>query len=218
MSNVSFDDFVSEVRPEVLKCPDPLIIREIRKGCRDLAQDAYVWEYTHDPIYVRANVAEYDLDPPSCADIIQVIWAQHDTNILVPTSVAELDEWNGNSDWRTQTDTQAQWYYQPTHKTIRLVYTPSVSLAQGLNLIVLLKPTRDADEVDEIFYDEYLEAIGSYAKWKLMIMPGKPWTNPDLAEYHRQQWYTGKNRARLRQNRSFVPIPVWTQTPDFINP
>jgi hypothetical protein len=73
--------------------------------------------------------------------------------------------------------------------------TGTGSLSPWLQCNVTLKPTFAADDLPDWFMERYAEPIVDGALWLLMATPGKPWTNPELAEFHRRRFKGGIGRA-----------------------
>jgi hypothetical protein len=88
-----------------------------------------------------------------------------------------------------------------------------VTLASPAEGLVTLKVTcayvPSGNTVNDAIGRQYRDGIVSAALSKLFILPKKPWTDPNLSEYHRNKWqslaatakrhaYVGKNAAPLR--------------------
>ena len=76
--------------------------------------------------------------------------------------------------------------------------------AGSITLRVALKPARAADSFPDHIGEQYGEAIVSGALAKLMMMTGKPWANPQLAEYHGRIVSDAISRARAREFRGYT--------------
>ena len=61
-------------------------------------------------------------------------------------------------------------------------------------------PSEDITEIDDAFYARWGRAIESGAKAELMMMVGKPWTNPQMAGVHAQIFDAAINNAVRKRN------------------
>lgn len=61
-------------------------------------------------------------------------------------------------------------------------------------------PGDDITTVSDLFYARWGKAIESGAKAELMMMVGKPWTNPQMAGVHAMIFDTAINRAIRKRN------------------
>ncbi|WP_145517453.1 hypothetical protein [Yersinia mollaretii] len=59
----------------------------------------------------------------------------------------------------------------------------------------VIEPRRGATEVPEVLLADYAEVIAMGALEDLLIMPGKPWTDPPRSHYFGQRFVEGYRRA-----------------------
>lgn len=190
------DDFLPEVSPEVPGCPLPSITIAIRNSLIEFCKDSLYWAVDLDPINIEAGVHTYDLDSPETdSNIAGVLVASHDGVPLDQVSEDLLDlNWPqylnlyknvlryGISDpWRTVTSTKPCLYLLPNPRQIRLVGIPETSLANGLTIKAGIKPDPTAEEVGDIIYEDYHEAIAHGALYRLLMQNGKKWTDKKSA-------------------------------------
>jgi hypothetical protein len=67
-------------------------------------------------------------------------------------------------------------------------------------MIYALKPSRDAEEMDQYVFDEYETPIMHHALQTLLVMPGTAWSDRELATYHAKQFMFTLNEARAQAN------------------
>jgi hypothetical protein len=68
-------------------------------------------------------------------------------------------------------------------------------------LRVALKPTRKATTFDDILFEDYAEGIAHGAKYRLLGMANKPWTNGPAAASALSLFNAAVNVARNRAAR-----------------
>jgi len=162
------------VLSDVPGVPDPLAERWLRRAVYEFLQRSQVWRQPHQPINLRKDLVEYQLDTP--------VQTQIDTVINVKISgfqkFAEID------------------YYLPDRDLINLRAIPTTDVKNGmtLDLVLVTDPSCDS-ELDCRVYDDWAEYMAHGAKWKLMTIRGKDWSSEDGAKYHEREFKRGVNRA-----------------------
>ena len=68
----------------------------------------------------------------------------------------------------------------------------------------MLSPTRAATGAPDFLFNDWLEPIACGAKSRLMMMNGRDWFSPKLAQYHSKQFIKGWTEARIRDSKSNV--------------
>jgi hypothetical protein len=63
-----------------------------------------------------------------------------------------------------------------------------------------LKPRRTATFMDDVAFYELEDCILHRAIHTLTMMPGKPWSSPELSAYHRREARFLMNERRARAN------------------
>jgi hypothetical protein len=89
--------------------------------------------------------------------------------------------------------------------TIRLYPTPDAAYTFMVNCC--MNPARDSSTgVESFIYESYSEYIASGAIYRLAAKPiKKPWSNPDLAAYHKQNFENGINLALYKDTQGYAP-------------
>jgi hypothetical protein len=59
-----------------------------------------------------------------------------------------------------------------------------------ITLIVILKPMINATNAPSGIINRWADTIASGVRYRLMAMPEKPWTNPQLASFHHRKFET----------------------------
>ena len=213
------DDFIPEVAMNALGCPDPMMEKAVINSLREFCKESLYWAADADPIDVEAGVHTYELESPESDSLVSgILMIAYDGKPLVPTSEDLLDlQWpsfqqkynrNFNSSastpWRHVVSSIPAAYYQPTSRTVRLVGIPETSLAGGLTMKVGLIPTIDADEVGDIIYEDYSEAISYGALYRLLIQPKKEWTNREGAAAYKLLFDQAMSEAKTKRLSGFT--------------
>lgn len=69
-----------------------------------------------------------------------------------------------------------------------------------MRMFYALKPSRNADSMDEVLFNELEEAILHSALQHLLVLPGVTWSDRELAAYHAKQFLREMVERRARAN------------------
>lgn len=208
--SINWTNYLPEVLPEVEGCPKIQAINAIRNAAIEFCEKSRVWEYNFtSKVALVAAQASYVLVPPTGSEIVAVTYlgflpvgATKSRRVDGPIGEPEMDE--KRPAWREENSTgttNTVDLFTQLKNTIRLVPIPVVNQSDALVVSAALKPTRASTYGDDRLYDEWLEFIAHGAKQRLMMVPKKPWSNPELAEWHRTMFRRGINRALARRQK-----------------
>lgn len=199
-----WDDFLPLVLPDVPGCPEALALAAVKRGAIELCRSAYVWVRDLGPLDVIAGQAEYACPPPAgAAPVITLGLAVRGLPLRAAT-VEELDL--NHPGWPGLSAARPLRFLVPTLGKVRLVPEPSENIESALVVRMVLAPAHDAAAAEDLLLDQWAVAVAHAAKAELMLVPGKPWTQPQLAEHHQRQFAAHVARARGRASAG------WTAT------
>jgi len=194
--SIAFEAFLPLVLPDVPGCPQALAMAALRRGAGQLCRSAYVWTETVGPLDVVAGQAEYVCPPPADAAVVITLGANLAGLPLRAVSAEELDA--RHPGWTGLTAARPMRFLVPMPGTVRLVPEPSQDMPAALAVRLVLAPTHDGPSVPDHIHRDHAAAVAHAAKAELMLVPGKPWTQPQLAEHHARQFAAHVSRARGR--------------------
>lgn len=225
----AFSELVSEVLQDCQQAPEPLIQRAARNAVIEFCEQTLCIRRTLDPITIEADVPTYVLTPEANTLIIEVMSAQiNDYDPLVPSSQDQLDLWwqtpsqslinftswidddedlTGGNSWRQFTQSIPECYYIDKNNAdyrMRLVGIPTDTIADALNVVVALKPSRSATQIDDWFIEDHYLRLLDGARAKMLMMPGRPWTNPNLAAVYAEQFGSAIIEQKGKSLRDYV--------------
>jgi len=218
----TIDAFLPDILMDVPGCPESVAVNALRHAIEDFCKNSLYWTVDHTPIDIVAGTHTYPLVPPVTDTIINdITYIAHDTQPLDPASTDQLDLYwpkyrqkypylnSVSSDpWRSVTADIASLYHRPTPRTVRIVGIPTTSLTGGLTLRVALRPAptmiETADLLDDTLYEDFREEIAFGAKYRLLIIPNKPWTDVKTAVIHRELFEAGISKARELKSRDYA--------------
>jgi len=196
--------------PKVLRdCPNvprDVALHDIRQAAIKFCSKTRMWREDLVPqqTVADATVTEYEiftLAPGSRP--VAILSIQADGIPLEPKTEDELDR--GESNWRAIEGMPSK-FTAPSASWIRPIPIAS-SKVVTITGKVAVAPQQDGlyllDDIAEI----YGEAIASIAKGTLMMIPGKPWTNSELAVFHIGLGESAMSEATAHASRNFSAAP-----------
>lgn len=135
-------------------------------------------------IDIQCGMGEYPIDVPSCEQIIGINKARLGSFESCDCGFA----WSwGNVDFKFDDD------------VVYVCPIPTQDIDQGLELELVLAPSKDACEVDSRLYDKWHDAIIHGTLAEIHMMPGRPWSSVSRADYRRRLFNEEVSRAINRK-------------------
>ena len=189
--------YVSEIRQyveaELPRCPTALIDQHTVNLVRHWCDETLAWWCDMDPLNVTTGVSDYDLDPPSYAEVI------------VPIRVQIYETENTPTYWEDNFEEVKFDYSRDEKCVLHLQHEPTEDLTGALRIRIALRPKRglDADDaliqyrVFEDWYDYWAAGIMA----RLMQQRNKAWTNLEQASIYQRKYQDGVALARIDETR-----------------
>lgn len=191
------------VTPEVIGCPNVVAKNYILQAATELCQRGHVWQYDHPAISVTGGATTalmVQMYPPTGATVAKILDAIYGDIPLEEAGLEKLKKKFVN--WRTETGEPSYHYLRPGD-VVALVPGPLNSDTLGLTLA--MQPDGSTTTLPDALVAGYTLTIAAGAKYYLMMMPGQKWTNPELANFYKEQFYDGIGVANFE---SGGPIEV----------
>lgn len=210
--SIAYEQFLDRLIPHVPGCTDPVAVQALRDATIEFCVRSDWLTFEHDPITLLAGTSTYELEPPEDHIVSHVIQARLDGAALTPITLDDLGR--RYDDWR---DVEGP----PTHYThltpgeIVLFPRPTERMTSALKLVVSLRPSQDSDEVEDSIYEWWCETIIDGALWRLMELPGQPFSNPQMAEVKARRFRSGIGLAHARRHQSHTREPQRIQMRSF---
>jgi len=198
-TNVS--EFKNLVAVDVMPCPDPIMNREVVSAILEFCQKTSVLlidfeidisdetpATPQDSVDVDVSTYTSGVRPCSIHEIMvdSVRYTPRARNIL--TDVTYFTSQNSLDTWK--------FFHIVDEDTVRVFDMSSDDGVIWFNMAV--KPLRTATSVDDVLFEDHSEAIVAGAKWKLLSMPGKEWTDLENALIYRQKFKKYMSAAKAR--------------------
>lgn len=182
--------------PETPGVPDALATQAIMRAANDFCVETGVWSEIQDPVALEDDVNEYDVDVPAGAQIVTIksIWMIN--RELVPVTMERLQELIPN--WQEAKGSDPAYYNCPQDwSTVRIYPIPYGANGKTITIRALYAPSQFGANLPQFLVDRFLDEILAGAKARLMQMPGKAWTNADLAQYNQAFFTEGVTKAKV---------------------
>lgn len=200
-------EFRNRVIAEVTGCPtariDLAVVDAIRQMCED------TWCYTKsfevEAIdYTTINAADNDSITITLstyftsADPIGVIKFQIDGGDWY---TRELTLLNDNSNLSSIEIGEVKFFNFPSLTTIKVFPFTGQTADFDIFMKLAVKPNRSVTSVEDMFYnnDDWFDGVVYLATHKLMMIPERPWSNPALATWNRNQYSDAVGRVRITE-------------------
>jgi hypothetical protein len=194
VANIQYSDLIDEVLPQLAADPsDPVTEQAIKRAVIEFCRESWIWQFFPEAQNVRSGVAEYDIEPPSGADVVTVVDVECNRVPLTPKSVAWLNK--ETPGWRT-TGAAIKHYTQIDTDQLILAPLPAENITSGLAMTVALQPSQSATSFPKWIANQFIYQIADGAIAKLMLMPNKPWTDLVNGQDHRTRFEQAFNDAR----------------------
>lgn len=198
--------FFADILPYAPACPDMTIEAAIIAAAIQFCEESKAYQYDMDPISTVAGVGEYDLEPPSGAVVDRIHSVKYNGIGLDPVSMKGMTD---RVPKRTTWTSTPKYFLKNSSTTLLLGPIPAASLTNGLEIRLILKPTRTSSSIPDELYDDYYEAILRLALYRILSIPRKDWSDPATARdqfaLYQGELLRAKQRARQAEGGS-VPI------------
>lgn len=184
---MKWTDLFSRVMPHVPGCPEPMAEDAIRDAAIKFCRDSHLWREQIMDLYLVQGVRRYDLDLPEQTEVTALIAA-----------------------WQRKPGSNHKTAVYPDINVFRMVRFPeALDPDKGpVEMHVVLQPTRDADGMLDAIGLDYDQALIHCALERLVVIPGKDWTNPNMANYHRQKYLESLTEARMAKANGNTETPL----------
>lgn len=196
-------DFLDAVMIDSPGCLIDVALTEIKNAIIDFCERSLSVQVTTDPMSVTAGQAEYDVDVDTGYTPVKIMSLWYGTNKLDPIAPDMINDVSSFNLAIDSTGTPNR-YTQRSAAEVTLIPTPDTTVANSVTMRVAVKPLRSSTSIEDVIYEDYFDAIVAGAKYRLMLSPGKSYTNPGAAAYNKNIFETGVNQARQRTVRGYT--------------
>lgn len=212
MATLSYDSLIPFITLDVAGAPDPVIVAMTNMAARELCLRSGCWN-EHEDIPLVADRGEYEPSMPSDAQVRFVKSIMLNNREIDPASEDRILYYMRSAFSATGSPL---FFYMLNDMSFRVLPKPTVNDdGQIMNVRTVFVPKLGSTVFDSNLIERYAETLIAGAKWKLMEMPGKPWSNPGLAAYNKGVFEEGVTKARIDTELSNVPSSMRVRQRNF---
>lgn len=197
MADAEYDTILPEVAPYAPNCPEPVMVNAIRNAVIDFCSVTGWLTQDLSPIVLAANTNPYEIEADDDYEIVRVmdpLWLDG-APIRAKT---ELDLRRLlSSSWMEMTALKPAYFTQLAINEIRVVPTPTASVAEPLTGRIVVKPKRASTGVDERLLEHHAECIAHGALERILQIPDEAYTNSEKATFHAKMYRSMRTKARI---------------------
>lgn len=185
---IDLDEFLPQVLPVARGCAVPTAINALRQAAMRFCEATRSWRCED----------EFDVTPDTCAfvcapdgaELFEIETVTFNGYPLDPISIAELDR--ERPLWRTDPPDNGspRYYTQIDFDTIQIVPRSTGKV----KIIGFFKPSEEAEQVPDYLATKFRRAIVSGALADILLIPGQPFFQPDLASVHAARFQSALDR------------------------
>lgn len=214
------DEFLPYVMPELPGCPIPMVMAKAFEVLTDFCTRTGAWQVSLDPIDQPAGSADADLGAPTGSRIsmVETITCLGSPRPLVPSTRGEMHR--ALPGWEAMVGSTPTHFIRLDSGSVRLYPIPSVDCQLQADVRLIPKPglTVLPDKV----MNDYLLPIAAGVKAKLMAMPKKSWSAPEMVAFYGAEYETAISNAIVKRAEGgavrdmYVPpqtfggVPTWS--------
>lgn len=195
--------FKAYITPDVLPCPDIIVERELIRAIQEFCIKSQI---------LRKNL-QFDLEDHDAIDST----LQNSIDIDISTDLANyrivsLIRYNLDGidyipkqkefvntasyfDTMEQYSSGVKYFYVVDDTTLRIY--DMVSADADLWIECAVKPLDTVSSVDDVLFDDWLDAITAKAKSRILMMPSKVWSDPKAAAAYHSEYKRELSKARM---------------------
>ncbi|WP_300456630.1 hypothetical protein [Desulfobacula sp.] len=180
------DRFIDHVIPQTPGCPKSLMKIELLRGAIEFCRDSHIWQI------------------------------DAETEVLADASTITLTIADESTVTGCRLSISSKAFNQYTRSGVTVTLDNAVTSDTTFEVTTFLKPDRAATGLPDILYDDWFEAIESYAKYSLMMMPEKTWSNPQLARINYSKYLEDLGSAKIKAMQTNDQTRLMVQQRSFV--
>lgn len=191
---VKWSSFFPYVQPQLPGCPDIVIEAQLQESAAEFCMLSEVWRYDIDRDFTSKNTPDYKIAVPTNSVLENILFLYLDGMLMRQVSDKH---YTPPKDEKGETIKGRPSYFSVVgDTTIRLYPTPDGKYS--FSGTAVLKPKLTATGVEDYIFETHGRAIAAGAIARLAEIPGKEWTNGELASYYRAEFNNRASKAKGR--------------------
>ena len=199
---MQIDDLVRFVRIETPGIIDEIVVQAIAGAASEFCERTRVWDEWQDPVTLMDGEAVVDLEAPTDARALTAYNAMLGGTELAPVTMGDLVQFM--PDWKTATG-QPRYYSSASDWSAITLFPSPLSVTDQLMLRVQYAPKATSKTLPNFLAERFHDALIAGAKARVFAQMNVPWSNPAMADQHRQIFERAIENARIEQLHDRVP-------------
>jgi hypothetical protein len=202
MADVSYEELFWQVRAELPGVPLPLLLLNYAESVREFTARSLAWQYNVDSLLdLAADTAWPTVTPgthiPTDTYTVQPVKVKWSDGSVIPFRTRDqLDEIN--STWEADTSAEPDYWTITSPGVFRVVPLLLATQTAVIRLRLAIAPIAGAVAIPEELVNEFQGAWKNGTLARLLKIPGKDWTNLQLAASYKMLFDTDITEAKSR--------------------
>jgi len=176
-----WSDWFPDLAPHVPGCPMPLMEHELRRAAQSFFTRTRAWRVDFGPVAVPALTSSVNVTPFDANQRLVDVEALWFDGVLIAPVTPETLDGTAPGDWRQHSGV-VRHYWETMPGNVGLYPRPVAAATTGVTARLAVEPSDIASGLPADIATRFFDAISLGARARLMLYPGKPWTNVNLAE------------------------------------
>jgi len=190
---VTWASFYPYVQPHVPGCPEIVVETHLQEAAAEFCAVSQIWRYDIDKDYTSKNTSDYEVEVLTNTVLEDILVMYLDGQPLKRVS-------DGHYDLPSTVGTSRPMSFS-IYQDEQIRFFPTPDGKYEFEGVAVLKPSLSATGVEDFIFETHGRSIACGAISKLAAIPGKEWTNPELAAYYKAEFYKHANDAKGRDTR-----------------
>jgi hypothetical protein len=197
----SFDSFLPYILPYAPGASDLAVYQALRDAAIDFTKRSQIVQRVsaHNVVATTQIYTPTAVSDMQVNRIIEVWWNGRLLAGVAPEDVESDTALQGAAIGTNALATGGPTHYfqkLPTDQTVSLYPVPDEALTNGLTIRAAFIPTLTAVALEDVLFNDYVEALAAGALMRLVLQPNEPYSNPPAAPAYKAVFEAGVNEAK----------------------
>jgi hypothetical protein len=185
--------FFPYIQPYVPGCPEIVITAHLQETAAKFLARSEIWRFDIEQDFTSKATSDYEIDVPALSVLENVLTLYVDDCEIKAVSDRYVD--------RVSTATQSRPMYYSIYQDTQIRFFPTPDKKYTFEGKGVLKTSLSATGVEDWIFETYGRCISYGAIALIAGIPGKEWSNPDLAVYYQMKFDKDADDAKSRDTR-----------------
>lgn len=196
----TLDTFMSRILPNVMTCPEITAQEALLDAAIEFCEKTLILRQTLDPLDTEVGTLEYELFSLSTQEsVVYPLQVWFKGQLLEPIAadrIASVQAFRTDVSGYTNIQAPPSQYFWVEPNTLGVYPIPDTSENNVLTVRAAVRPTRSATALNDVLYDNWIDAMAAGTLARLHQMKDQPWASSDRALIQRRYFHECIQRAR----------------------